>query len=157
MSDTAYSPPSSVLPATYTVATLPAPALAMVGLYARVTDLFGEKTDLVLCSVANGVYFWQPVRPIYAKSLAADANQTLIALQHPSVIYLTGGLTASRTITFSTANAWPGASFELAMAGTLGIYGLTLAGLDLGATVSLLLGGRQRVFFDGSTNTWKAF
>lgn len=146
-----------LLPGTYTVAAaqgaaggLPIPDATMVGKYARVTDLFGEKTDLMLCSVYGTNYFWQPVRPFWARSMAGNASMTLSPLKTPSLLRLTGTLTAARTLTLDPTNAWPGCEFEVAFDGTLGLFGLTIAGLDLGATLAVLAGGRRRVVFDGS-------
>lgn len=141
--------PITILPTPYAVDTLPAPSAAMVGIYARVTDLFGEKTDLVLCSAFGGSYFWQPVRPLWARSTPA-VSMTLRPLKNPSLLRLTGTLSANTVIAIDPALAWPGCQFEIAMDGTLGIYSLTIAGLALGATVALLLGGRKRLVFDGA-------
>lgn len=134
----------------YTVDTLPAPTVDNLGSYARVTDLFGEKTDLVLCSKYGSTFFWQPVRPVWAKSMSGNANMTLTPLKSPSIIRLTGTLTANRTINLDQTYVWPGCEFEIAFDGTLGIFGLNIAGLDLGATLSLVLGGRRRVVWDGT-------
>lgn len=147
--------PSSILAGSYTVDTLPTPNAGMVGSYARVTDLFGEKTDLVLCSVFGTTYFWQPVRPQWARSIAGNQNLTLTPMKAASILRITGTMTASRTYTFDTTLAWPGAQFKIAFDGTLGLFGVTLAGLDLGATLSLLLGGRRRAIFDGAA--WQTF
>jgi len=149
--------PSVIIPGEYTVATLPTPDSSMVDRYARVTDLFGDKRDLVLCSQVGGNYFWQPIRPTYAKSMSGNQSMTLTALKNPSVLFLTGTLSANRTLTLSTDLAYPGATFEIAMEGTLGLFGLNIAGLDGGSLLSLLFGGRRRVFFDGSSNSWKQF
>lgn len=134
----------------FTIDTLPAPSSDMVGYYARVTDLFGEKTDLVLCSSYGSSYFWQPVRPQWARSLSGNQSMTLSALKSPSLLRLTGTLTAARTVTLDPTGAYPGLQYDLAFDGTLGIYGLTVVGLDLGATLALLAGGRRRIVYDGS-------
>lgn len=139
---------SQIVPGTFTVDTLPTPSATYVDLYARVTDLFGEKRDLVLCSLVGSTYFWQPVRQIYAKSLVAT-NMSLVPLKTPSILRMTGTLAASKTISLDTTNAWPGTQFEVAFDGLLGIFSLTITGLDLGATLSMLAGSRKRVFFDG--------
>lgn len=131
---------------------LPVPGPEYVGKYARCTDLFGDKTDLVLCSAYGANYFWQPVRPMWPNTsvVSADQNMTLIPLRTPSVMKLTGTLTGNRIITPSTVNAWPGCQFEIKMDGTLGLFGLTIGSLALGATVSLLLGGSRRLIFNGT-------
>lgn len=149
----------SIMPGTYSTAIaqgspggLPVPTADMVGQYARLTDLFSEKTDLVLCSAYGSTYFWQPVRPLWMNTAPVSSNQdiTLFPLRSPSVLRLTGTMTANRTITPSKVGAWPGCQFEIAMDGSLGIFGLTIAGLSLGSTLSLLLNGRRRIIFDGT-------
>lgn len=151
------SPASPVIPGSYSTAIaqgaaggLPLPDASMVGKYARVTDLFGEKTDLVLCSNSGASFFWQPVRPFWASTVGANANMTLSPLRSPSLLRLTGGLTANRTLTLDTTYAWPGCQFEIAFDGGLGLFGLNIIGLDLGSTLSLLAGGRRRMVYDGS-------
>lgn len=131
---------------------LPVPTADMVGQYARVTDLFGEKTDLVLCSAYGSNYFWQPVRPLWMNTAPVSSNQniTLYPLRSPSVLRLTGTMTANRTITPDKALAWPGCQFEIAMDGSLGLFNLTIAGLSLGSTLALVLNGRRRIIFDGT-------
>jgi hypothetical protein len=148
---------SSILPGLFSVAAaqgsatgLPVPDATMVGMYARVNDLFGEKTDLVLCSQYGANFFWQPVRPQWGRSLAGDASMTLKPLQTPSILRLTSNLSANRTLTLDKTLAYPGLQFEVIQTGTLGLFGLTLVGLALGATLSLLTGGAKRVFFDGT-------
>lgn len=151
------SPASPIIPGSYSASIaqgaaggLPIPDVTMVGKYARVTDLFGEKTDLVLCSVSGGLFFWQPVRPFWARTMSGNSNMTLSPLKTPSLLRLTGSLSASRTLTLDTTYAWPGCQFEVAFDGALGLFGLTIAGLDLGGTLSLIAGGRRRMVFDGT-------
>ena len=141
---------ATFLPGLWTVATLPPPSSDLVGYYARVTDLFGEKTDLVLCSAYGSTYFWQPVRPQWARSIAGNASMSLTPLKSPSIMRITGTMTANRTYTLDTTGAWPGCEFVVKMDGTLGIFGITIAGLVLGATLSLVLGGTRRLVFDGT-------
>lgn len=147
---------SLVLPGDFTVDTLPSPA-ANLDRYARVTDLFGTKRDLVLASKVGTMSFWQPVRPIFATSQAVSSSMTLTPLKTPSVLYLTGALPASTTLTLSTSFVFPGASFEIAFDGTLGLFSLNIAGLNGGGLLSLLVGGRRRVFWDLATQSWKQF
>ncbi len=152
---------SSFLPGTYFVDTLPEASSDNVGKYATVMDLYGEKRDVVLCSSVGLEYFWQPTRPTYAKSVAAVADMTLTALKSPSVIYLTGGIAAgvTRNVNLSTNLVFPGAAFEIAFDGTLGLGSLlNIAGLVSGP-LGVLVGGRRRVFWDGSiaSGAWKSF
>ena len=145
-------PGAQILQGLFQVATLPTPDASLVGTYARVSDLFGDKTDLVLCmAYAGPVYRWQPVRPQWAKTISVPgSNMTLSALSSPSILRITGTMTANRTITPDTTLAYPGHMYEIKMDGTLGLFTLTLAGLDLGATLSLLFGATRRIVFDGS-------
>ena len=135
-----------------TVDGLPVPSASNVGKYGRVADLFGEKTDLVLCSRYGSSFFWQPVRPTWPNTAAmpADADRTLLPLKSPSIIRLTGSMSATRTLTLSKTGAWPGCSFDVQMTGTLGIFGINIAGLALGATLGLVLNATRRVYFDGT-------
>ena len=141
-----------ILPGIYTVDTLPAASVGNIGNYARVSDLFGDKSDLVLCSLSGAIYFWQPVRPFWPNQgvISADQNITLLPLKTPSILRISGSLSANRTLTLSPSLAWPGCQFEVQMDGTLGIFGLTVVGLALGATVALLLNGNRRFYYDGS-------
>lgn len=142
---------SSVLPQTYTVDTLPDPTSAL-DMYARVTDLFGGKRDLVLASQVGGVAFWQPVRPVYAAKAALSADMTLTALKSPSVLILDGTvpLGTTRKITLANERAFPGASFRLKQRSTLGtiLGALQVLNVNLGTPVSILTGGTQEFIFD---------
>jgi hypothetical protein len=141
-----------VLPGDFTVDTLPAPA-DNIGKYARVTDLFGVKTDLVLASKSGTMSFWQPVRPVFAAK-AAIADMTLTALKSPSVLILDGsvGLGVTRTITLSNSLAFPGASFRFKNRGSL-VGALRIGNVNLGAFLSLATGGSQEFYFD-ATDGW---
>lgn len=148
--------PSVILPGTYTIDTLPDPA-DNVGGYARVMDLFGEKTDLVLASASAGTAYWQPVRPIYSKTIPVAADMTLLPLKHPSVQFLTGtvGIGVTRKVTLSTTLAWPGATFEVRN-DMSGLGGLQVLGLSLGAVLSVVFGTQQRFFYELGVG-WKQF
>lgn len=131
---------------------LPTAIADYLSMYAQVVDLFGNKRDVVLCSQYNGNYFWQPVRPIWPNVTPMDGNQniTLRPLRSPTIIRITGTLTASRNWALDKTLAFPGQEFEFQMAGILGIFSLNITGLALGATLSMLLGGTRRVYFDGT-------
>jgi hypothetical protein len=153
-----YDPASSSIIGTYLIDTLPAPTASMIGKYARVTDLFGEKTDLLLCSNLGTKYYWQPVRPTYAKAVVvttATPNIPLTPLKSPSVLYITGTLGAGRSMMLSDINAWPGASFEIAMDATL-LGTLNIVGTGLGSGVGVLLGSRKRLFYTAE-GKWQQF
>ena len=147
---------SVVLPGTFTVDTLPDPA-ANLDRYARVTDLFGDTRDLVLASKTGSLAYWKPVRPVFARTSALSADMTLMPLKSPSVMFLTGaiGVGVTRTVTLSTALAYPGAAFEIRNDMT-GLGSLKLAGLSVGGLLSLLFGGTQRFFYDAASG-WKQF
>lgn len=135
---------------------LPVPSAALVGSYARVTDLFGFKTDLVLCTayvmLGTQRYYWEPLRPAVPNiaPVIADQNMTLRPLLSPTMLRLTGGMTANRTITADKTNAYPGLTWEIKMDGTLNLLTLTIAGLALGNVLTLLTGGSRRLVFDGA-------
>jgi len=164
-----YFEPQNVkkMPGKYTIDQLFSVAPAgpdTLGYYATVTDLFGVKEDLVLCSKfvngGNTSYFWQPVRPEFAASMSADQNSSLIPLKTPSILFLTGAILAGvgRTFNLDSVYAFPGASFEIAFDGTLGLGSiLNVGGLVGGSTVSMVLNGRKRFFYDGTVGGWKTF
>ena len=142
---------SVILPETYTVDTLP-PATDNLDRYARVTDLFGVKRDLVLASQVGGVAFWQPVRPMFAAKQAVASDMTLYPLKTPSVLLLDGTvpLGTTRRITLSPNLAFPGASFRFKQRSTLGsILGtLQVLNVNLGTPVSIVTGGTQEFVYD---------
>lgn len=153
---TAVAGSSAILPTMYTVDTLPDPALNL-DRYARVTDLFGVKRDLVLASRVGTLAFWQPVRPVFAATAAVATDMTLQPLKSPSVMFLTGtaAVGVTRTLSLSTALAYPGASFEIRN-DMSGLGSLKLAGLSVGGLLSLVFGTTQRFFFDAASG-WKQF
>lgn len=151
---------SSVMGGTYSTAIaqgtpggLPVPTADMVGQYARVSDLYGEKTDLVLCSswTRSGTtkYYWGPVRPDWKTTLPIS-SLTLSALKTPTKLRFTGTLAITQTITLDSVNAYPGLTFDIRGDFT-GIGGLSFAGLEiLSPITSLLTGGSRRISYDGA-------
>lgn len=142
---------SVVLPGEFTVESLPDPAISL-DRYARVTDLFGMKRDLVLASKAGNLAFWQPVRPVFAAKQVVAADMTLYPLKTPSVLLLEGNvpLGTTRKITLSPERAFPGASFRFKQRSTLGsiLGALQILNVNLGTPVSVLTGGTQEFVFD---------
>lgn len=140
-----------ILPATYTVDTLPDPA-ALIGKYARVSDLFGDTTDLVLAAQTGALSYWKPVRPVMAAKKTVAVDMTLTALKSPSVLLLDGsvGLGTTRKITLATQLAFPGASFRIKQRNTLGtiLGALNVLNVNLGTPVSILTGGTQEFVYD---------
>lgn len=109
------NPPSNlILPDVYTLDTLPPPA-DNIDKYARVTDLFGSKRDLVLASQDGNGSYWQPVRPVYKGELAVTGNHVLTPMKTPSVLTLTGTipLGVTRKIELSPQMVFPGAQFVI--------------------------------------------
>jgi len=138
--------PSTILPGTFTVDTLP-PASSNIGKYARVADLFGGKFDLVLASSTGALTYWQPVRPTYGSApVALTSDVTILPLKMPTVIRFTGtiSLGVTRNITVSTALAWPGAQQEILMTGTI-LGALNILGTGLGSALSVLTGGYRKL------------
>ncbi len=145
--------PAALLPGTFTVDTLP-DAVESLDMYARVTDLFGVKRDLVLASRVGDVAFWQPVRPVFAAKMAAAADMTLVPLKRASVLLLEGNVPigTNRKITLSNNRAFPGASFRMRQRSALGsILGtLQVLNVNLGTPVALLTGGVQEFVYDAA-------
>lgn len=146
-----------ILPDNYTVDTLPNPA-SMVGKYARVTDLFGATTDLVLAAKTGSLSYWKPVRPDFAGKQTVTADMVLTALKVPSTLLLDGTvpLGTTRKITLSNNLAFPGASFRFKQrGGGLGtILGtLQVLNVNLASTVSIVTGGTQEFVYD-ITDGW---
>jgi len=141
----------TILAADYTVDTLPDPA-ANIGKYARVTDLFGSTTDLVLAARTGALTYWKPVRPVFAAKQTVSANMTLMPLKTPSILLLDGTvpLGTTRTVTLSTALAFPGASFRFKQRSGLGsiLGALNVLGVYGGTPVSILTGGSQEFVYD---------
>lgn len=141
----------SILPGSFTVDTLP-PASQNLNKYARVTDLFGSTTDLVLAAATGSAFYWKPVRPMFAAKQTVSADMTLTALKTPSVLLLDGSVPVgtTRSITLSPTLAFPGASFRLKQRNTLGsILGvLNILNVNLSTPVSLLTGGTQEFVYD---------
>lgn len=142
---------SLVLPGDFTVDTLPSPG-ANLDHYARVTDLFGVKRDLVLASKVGSLAFWQPVRPLYAAKQAVAADMTLYPLKMPSVLLLDGSvpLGTTRKITLSSERAFPGASFRFKQRSGLGsiLGALQFLNVNLGTPVAIVTGGTQEFVYD---------
>jgi len=143
------------LPDEYTVATLPTPSQQWLGYYAKVTDLYGDKRDLVLCTRSGTKYNWEPVRPIYAKSMEIAGDVTLYPLKSPSVVFMTGTLAAARKVNLSNEMAWNGCQFEVAFDGVLGLGSLGVLGAGITTAIPFLTGSRKRFVFDGSV--WKVY
>jgi hypothetical protein len=111
----------------YTIATLP-PA-STPGQMIFCSDLGGGGGQLV----SDGAR-WQRVSA-GQQTITTDANATLTPLANAEEQRHTATLTASRTITLSTTNAYPGARFRLARSGG-GAFALSIGGLKSVATNS---------------------
>jgi hypothetical protein len=154
MSTTNIPVASFILPNTYTVDTLPDPS-NYVDMYARVSDLFGSKRDLVLASQVGSTSFWQPVRQDYGATKTITADFTVFPLKSPNALKLTGsiGVGATRNVTLSTVGGWPGATFEVNAGLTSLLGALNILGTGLGSGVGLLLGSYQKYFLDISSGS----
>jgi len=136
------------------------PSAATKGFYARVTDLYGTQTGVMVCGydsnqVANGGYFWQPTRPDStngsASAYPSNTPLTILPITMPSFIrFSSAALTLSVTHTISPVNAYPGCRVRMLMPGLLGIFGITIAGLVSGTTVPLVTGTPREFIFDGT-------
>lgn len=114
-----YTPPpiQRYIDGDFSIATLP-PAADNTKKYAWVTDLHDGQPDYV---ISDGT-FWKPVRPLAARVVAdSNAAMTLTALVNSPTQIMRGTLTASRNVSLSPTNAYPGAKFRIKReaAGTL--------------------------------------
>ena len=149
-----------VSPTPMTVASLLStyPASApYLGKYARVTDLWGSVTTVMVCEADSTGFYWRPQRTDYAPPPISmgSGTLTLTPLITAPIVNLTGTLTGTVNVTPSSTNAWPGATFTVSSTSVLGLFGINLTGLVGGGTVPLLSGGiRTLTYFSGSG--WKA-
>lgn len=129
-----------------------------LGKLARVSDLWGTTRTTMICEQDASGYYWRPQRTDYASPPIAmpSGAMTLIPLVTAPVINLTGTLTGNVSLTPSTVNVWPGASFTVSSNSVIGaLLGININGLVGGGTVPLLSGGiRTITYFSGSG--WKA-
>lgn len=151
-------PVSARLPGEFTVDALPTPTADNLGKYAWVTDLFGSKSDLVLCAKIAGStvrYFWQPVRPVFRADMTVTGSMTLDSLKVPSVLRATGtiGTGVTRDLTLGPGT-FPGQSQRVKRVagglGTLRVVPQILTGgvLNLGTPVSILLNATSEFIWD---------
>lgn len=152
--------PVFVSPTGLTIATLLAsfPASAgNLGKYARVTDLWGTVKSVMVCEGDASGFYWRPQRTDYAPAPIAQTSgaMSLVPLVTAPIVRLTGTLAGNVTITPSTANVWPGATFTVSSNSVLGLFGISLAGLIGGGTIPLLAGGKQQITYY-SGNGWGA-
>lgn len=134
---------------TYTVATLPDPA-ATPRRTAWVTDLYSDQ-PVPGGRVVSESGFWKPIRPLASANVNLTGNMTLAPLLHSPTQIINGTIAAgvTRTITFATAGAYPGARFRVTRKAAGGLASVfTVLG-----TV-LALGGWMDHEYDASTNTW---
>lgn len=94
--------------------------------YAWCTDLYGTG-DMMLSDGTN----WKPVRPFGVQSQNADVPMTLTTLVHAPTQLFSGTMTAGRTMTISTANAYKGARFRITRTAGGTLFNLLVNGLNL--------------------------
>jgi len=124
--------------------------------YARVSDLFGQARSVMICEGSGGSYYWRPQRTDFAaQSAATGGAMALTPLVSPPIMVLTGTLASVLTLTPSTTNAWPGATFTVLANGVLGLFGINISGLVGGGTVPLLSGGSRTMTYIAGTG-WRA-
>ena len=111
----------------YTIAALPA-ASAAAGQVIFCSDLGGGGGQLN----SDGAN-WRRVSKGGLQTIATDAAVTLTPLTSAEQVRHTGILTADRSVTLATANAYPGASFRVTRSGG-GAFNLSIGGLKTLAT-----------------------
>lgn len=151
--------PVNILPGTYSVMAdqgttggLPVPTLDLVGAYARVTDLFGNATDLVLCYAFGTQYRWKPVRNdgYNQYTLAGGSSLILQPLRTGPLVRAVGTISGvAAGITPAVAGAWPGMQYDIMFTGVLNLVGLNLNGV-VGGTIPLLSGTKKTIVFNGT-------
>lgn len=139
------------------LANYPASA-STVGKYARVTDLWGSVKTVMVCEGDASGFYWRPQRTDYAPPpiTMTSGALSLIPLVTAPYVNLTGTLTGNVTITPSTQNVWPGATFSVSSNSMIGaLLSININGLVGAGTVPLVSGGiRTITYFSGSG--WKA-
>jgi len=128
----------------YTIATLPSASPA--GQLIHCSDLGGGAGQLNSDGTA-----WHRAMRGGQQTVATDANFTLTVLTNAEEQRHTGTLTANRTVTLSTANAYPGARFRLTRTGG-GAFGLSFGGLK-----NLATSNWAEAIYDGSAWYLAAF
>jgi hypothetical protein len=113
---------------TFTVATLPDPAA-----FPRRTIWCADLHEGAGGRLVSESGFWKPIRPL-AMGTQGNSNQnlTLIPLSHSPTQIMPTTLTANRTISFSTTNAYPGQRFRIKRTGG-GLFNLITSVASLGA------------------------
>ena len=95
--------------------------------------------------------FWKPIRPLATAGVSLTGNVVLTPLLHSPTQILKGtvGAGLTRTVNYSTTNAYPGAKFRSVNRMTLG----ALAVMSIVGTV-IPFGSWADHEYDPSTNTW---
>lgn len=125
------------------------------GMYARVSDLWGNVSTVMICEFDGTNYYWRPQRTDYAvTSTQTSGSMSLVPLITAPDISLQQTLVGAMTITPTTTNAWPGCMFRIRAPSSLGVFSLTITGLIGGATSSILGGGDKTVVYTSSG--WRA-
>lgn len=120
-------------------------SLAYVGMYGRVSDLWGSVDEVMRCAYDGSTYYWRPQRTDYTvNSAQTSGGVSLVPLVNAPQLIMTATLLGNITVTPSSLNAWPGCRFEVTSPAALGIFSLTFGGL-VGGILGGLLGGSTRV------------
>lgn len=137
------------------LANYPASA-SMVFKYARVSDLYGSARSVMICEASGGSFYWRPQRTDFGASNASTSGTiTLTPLVSPPIIFLTGSLLGGMTVTPSSTNAWPGATFQVVSKGALNLFGITINNLIGGGTIPILSGATKTLTYIGGSG-WQA-
>lgn len=114
---------------------------ARMGMYARVSDLYGAVDDIMRCRYDGAAYRWVPQREAFSGiNTATSGTINILPLFTPPSLRFTATLTGNVTTQFSTVNAYLGQRQRIIANGVLGLFGFTVGGL-IGTNVSLLTGG----------------
>lgn len=134
--------PSTPITVATLLSTYP-PSASNLGLYARVSDLWGSVDDILRCRYDGTNYRWVPQRDTFVGTTAATTGTVPILplITAPTLRITTGTLTGNLNITPSAVNAYIGQRARVIMppAITLGLYAVQITGL-VGLNIPLLAG-----------------
>lgn len=134
------------------------PSASTVGMYARVTDLYGSVDDIMRCRFDGTNYRWVPQRESYVGTTAAQSGAVpIVPLVTPPTFRLTSSsLLANLSFVPSSVNAYIGQRQRIIMPSTINLtlYTAQITGL-IGSNVSLLAGNTRDIEY-GATGWFQS-
>ncbi|MEH3109023.1 MAG: hypothetical protein PGN22_02830 [Agrobacterium cavarae] len=125
------------------------------GMYARVSDLWGNVSTVMICEFDGTTYYWRPQRTDYSVTSAQTSGAiSLVPLVTPPITTMQATLLGNVTVTPSNTNVWPGCTFKLFAPSNLGVFSITFTGLIGGLTSTLLGGSTKEITYTSAG--WRA-